>query len=330
MWSEYEACRAGIGGCDRLLLRLRFGHTAIAALLLGGYLAFVDPREVGPGTAILALAWIGATLWALDASARAGQAIYWQAASGGAFFGPTLALRFGQARHWRLRDTILHLLDDSVWPFHLAPVLISTAVIGAYNVHEAGCFRRGCDPSWWDFAQAAMGHAPIIAAILLSLAWRSRNPALRYRFDRRRARRHAFREAVAASLRPLSGVHVRPRRTGLFRPDFEGEGFAGFIDGTHRRCDADYLEARRAYFEQRGRFVFALGTDGRLSPPREGVPSRLQALHARLAALAPLAPDWTPDPRLIPRWRRRRWNSSPPRRSPDRRARQPDEGSARG
>lgn len=337
MWSEYEACRAGIAGCDRLLMRLRFSHSVISALLLGGYLAFVDPREVGPGTAILALAWFGATLWALDASARAGQAIYWQAAGeierasrgADAYFGPTLALRFRQARHRRLRDTILHLLDDSVWPFHLAPVLITTAVIAAYNVHEAGCFRRGCDPSWWDFAQAALGHAPIIAAILLSIAWRSRAPALRYRFDRGRARRHAFREAVAASLRPLAGVNVRPRRAGLFRADFEGEGFAGFVDGSQRRGDPDYLEARQAYFEQRGRIVFAVGTNGQLTPPREAVPATLQPLYARLEALGPLAPDWTPDPRLMRKRRRRGSSSSPHPRFQDRRASQPARESGR-
>ena len=319
MWNEYEACRAGIIACDKQMFRARFWHIAVTAFLLGGYLA-VNYRDaaIAPGVAILAIVWIGASFWVLDAFSKTLQAPYihdardieasFRAAETD-YFGPTIALRFMERRGRALRGTIKNLLDASVGLFHLAPLIVATAVILAHSVHYARCFPRGCDLSWWDIGLATLAYVPIVAAILLSLSWRSDKPSRRYRFDAERRKQHDYLQLVAATLRPLAWVETRPKGFSLFRADFHGEGFAGFVDRARRAADVEYREIRAAYFRERGRVVVRVGLDGKVSPPRERLPARLQARHARLTELAPLAPYWRPDPALIAEARRRRSRS---------------------
>jgi hypothetical protein len=253
-WRELELSRQGIFTYDELLFRIRSWSIALTGILVGGYLGInVDSNKgISPGIAISAIILTISMFWILDGLNKSLQMVHifnsrdiedYLRGDELLYFGPNISLRFEKKMGRHIRPTIKNLLDESIWPFYLFPIIMTCTVIYLYSLRNCRSFGGiGCQISndWW---------FPIISiffVFFLSFLSYSYNNKSIYRhvgFKLKQKKQDFIKELSEKIKRDdeeLYNIIWKERFFGPYKANAYHSDFVLFVDGRQRVSDRNY------------------------------------------------------------------------------------------
>lgn len=241
--------------------------------IIGGYIGLSKDGDAAfsPSAMVLVASLSGCGFWLLDAMNKSLQMVYiyssrdlerfLRAGATGNLISPSIALRFEKKQGRHLRPAIKNLTEQSVWPCYLLPIGLACILASVRSSTAGGChifWSPLCVPAR-DFHVALAGLFVPMALLLLSLAWNSKRPWLRYLGTIGRWRRTRAVDIVRGKIAEMVGEESsRAKRLWPYKADFSGEDFVVFVDSQRRMGDPGYLAERTRCLNALGLAVFRM------------------------------------------------------------------------
>ncbi|WP_156022420.1 hypothetical protein [Sphingobium indicum] len=278
-WREYEICRTGIQSYDSFLFHIRSWSISLNAILLAGYFGFNSGNKILPGTAVMILTLSASMFWLLDGLNKSLQMVHIYNSRDieeairyrdNTIKIPTISLRYKNKNGRHVRPTLKNISDESVWPFYVLPIILSSTMIVIHSY--VSCEECELSNDWW------VGLSSLSLVLILIIASLSLKEHSRSNFKNKKSRKNFdlsdrlfWRKKVSRKSNDLMTqfhedclnryIYINQnKRIGPYVADLSWESidsdhtikYALFIDGPVRLHDESYIECRRKFISSLG------------------------------------------------------------------------------